>query len=285
MQRKEEQQNIPFLDYREIFCVLFRQAELPELAKIRQTCRIANQQFNHALFENPAGMLQKLDQLTPVQLHKFLENNGVHANTLLSLVDRFDAAYASYTLLGDISKLDPSRLPDVLKYMREQKMSQLMIDCVEMIHSVYDRPAKNLDLNYLRDLSPSKYYCDSFSNCLDRMASNYLGDSNLGNLRTLFLYLLFRTTRAREQLSNIGLANYAYDAAKEFLRIAHEHALFAKHWYQDGIYMFRSSMQEHNAPTPSQGMITAEIEQLTHRSRAHEAEVSDDKLSHYGVKL
>lgn len=243
-----DKQNISFLDNRDIFSVLLRQGKISELARIRQTCRIANRQFNQLVFANSAGVLLAVGPLSDNQLRKFLISNAAHIESLAPYVGRYDAAYASYALLGGVTLLDTERLPTVLTFLREQRVSPLIIYCVELVHAIYCPPIK---------------FHDNFFDLLQRMAKDYLDDRKLGTLRPLFLDLLFRVTRSLENNESL-LLEHRYQLVFHFLPVARNHEFFSVH-RNTGLLPGRLFAVQRGGNTHSQDVIAAEIERVTNR--------------------
>lgn len=250
-------QLIPFLDTADLFSVLFKTKKLPELARLRETCRMANRRFNQMVFANPAGVLLAVDQLNDRQLRKFLINNAAHVESLVPFVANYHAAYASYALLGGVSLLDPERLPGVLKFLEDQHSPQLIIHCVELVHAIYFPP-----INYIA----------RFSDLLERMAKIYLDDRNLGTLRPLFLDLLFRATQSLENNESL-LLDHRYQLVFHFLAAAQKHDLFSVH-RNTGLLPGRLFAVQRGGNTHSQAVIAAE------NQRAHDRLYAKAHLTH-----
>jgi hypothetical protein len=252
----EGMQGIPFLDTPDLLKVVFKNKKIPELARLRETCRMANHRFNQMVFANPAGVLQTIDQLNDRQLRGFLLNNAAHLESLEPFVANYDAAYASYALLGGVRLLNPERLPGVLEFLEEQHTSQLIIHCVELVHAIY---------------CPSINYIARFSDLMERMAKDYLDDRNLGTLRPLFIDLLFRATQSLENNESL-LLDHRYQLVFHFLAAAQKHELFSVHRDRGVAWGLFATVRV--SSTHSQDVIAAE------NKHAHERFYAKEHLTH-----
>ncbi len=255
-------QGIPFLDNADLFWALLKRKRIPELARLRETCKMANHRFNQRVFQIPAGVLLTIDQLNDRQLRNFLMKNAGHLKGLEPLVVNYEAAYASYALLGGVSLLDPERLPGVLKFLEEQHTSQLIIHCVELVHAIYCPPVD---------------YIARFSDLMERMAKDYLDDRNLGTLRPLFLDVLFRATQSLENNESL-LLDHRYQLVFHFLAAAQKHELFSVH-RNTSLLPGRLFAVQGGGNTRSQDMIALE------RQRAHDRLYAKEHLTHTNMSI
>lgn len=246
IQPAEKLQNIPFLDQKDLFTILSRHASLKDMGRLRRTCRAAYHRFDDQATAEPMRMLELVGQLDITALDKFTKNNAALIESWRENASHNHAAFVVYSLLGDARKLDMQNYFYAVEWLKEQKISMVIVDSVRLMFDVRETYGDHVH----------------FSKTLDLLATHYEADPRLGEIRSMLLYFLFQATRLLEKSGGRSI-DECYEKAKSVLVIAQNHKLFAMHRGHN--ILFRHFL---GGLTTSQHKIEHEIHQVETRYAA-----------------